>query len=109
MFIGNCYSVSPDAVVSRFKDVRSVTIKGKPHFADFNLVPDGWGAYALRWIRSFSVAFALLKVVKFKRMVVTDEALDLIAKNLKGFRVLVLCSCDGLSTHGLASIAANCR
>nr|AVV48459.1 F-box protein [Bassia scoparia] len=109
IFIGNCYAASPSIVIRRFKDVRSVTIKGKPHFADFNLVPDGWGAHALPWISQFCDAFPALEELRLKRMVVTDEALELIAKKLKSFKVLVLSFCDGFSTDGLASIAANCR
>ncbi|KAK9691806.1 hypothetical protein RND81_09G221300 [Saponaria officinalis] len=109
IFVGNCYAVVPQVVLSRFKDVRSVTIKGKPHFADFNLVPDGWGAHSLPWIAAFSEGFPMLEEIRFKRMVVTDEGLELIAKKFRNFRVLVLSSCDGFSTNGLASIAANCR
>ncbi|XP_074311502.1 protein TRANSPORT INHIBITOR RESPONSE 1-like [Silene latifolia] len=109
IFIGNCYSVDPTYVIRRFKDVRSLTIKGKPHFADFNLVPDGWGAHSFPWIYGFSVGFPGLEELRFKRMVVTDEGLELIGSKLRNFKVLVLCSCDGFSTNGLASIAANCR
>ncbi|XP_021742342.1 protein TRANSPORT INHIBITOR RESPONSE 1-like [Chenopodium quinoa] len=109
IFIGNCYAVSPSIVIRRFRDIRSVTIKGKPHFADFNLVPDGWGGHALPWIAAFSDAFPALEELRMKRMVVTDEALELIGKKWRNFKVLVLCSCEGFSTDGLASIAANCR
>lgn len=42
-------------------------------------------------------------------MVVTDESLELIARSFKNFKVLVLSSCEGFTTDGLASIAANCR
>ncbi|PRQ37506.1 hypothetical protein RchiOBHm_Chr4g0403301 [Rosa chinensis] len=38
-----------------------------------------------------------------------DEILELIAKSFKNFKLLVLSSCEGFSTDGLASIAANCR
>jgi hypothetical protein len=41
--------------------------------------------------------------------VVTDEGLELISKSFKNFKVLVLSSCEGFSTEGLAAIAANCR
>ncbi|KAH9605863.1 hypothetical protein KSS87_007105 [Heliosperma pusillum] len=109
IFVGNCYAVDPTYAIRRFKDVRSLTIKGKPHFADFNLVPDGWGAHSFPWIYGFSVGFPGLEELRFKRMVVTDEGLELIGNKLRNFRVLVLCSCDGFSTNGLASIAANCR
>ncbi|KAL7125613.1 hypothetical protein ABFS83_14G128600 [Erythranthe nasuta] len=109
IFIGNCYSVTPEMVTRRFPEVRAVEIKGKPHFADFNLVPEGWGGYVKPWIRVMSGAYPLLEEMKLKRMVVTDECLDLISRSFINFKVLVLTSCDGFTTHGLASIAANCR
>ncbi|GAB2211504.1 hypothetical protein Droror1_Dr00024819 [Drosera rotundifolia] len=109
LFIGNCYAVSPAIVTRRFRDIRSLTIKGKPHFADYNLVPEGWGAHALPWIMAMAEAYPGLEELRMKRMVVSDEALELIGKCFRNFRVLVLCICDGFSTDGLASIAANCR
>lgn len=42
-------------------------------------------------------------------MVVTDDTLELVSKSFKNFKVLVLSSCEGFTTDGLASIAANCR
>ncbi|KAF5191860.1 Transport inhibitor response [Thalictrum thalictroides] len=49
-----------------------------------------------------------LEELRLKRMVVTDECLELISKLYKNFGVLVLTSCEGFSTDGLAAIAANC-
>ncbi|GLT42520.1 hypothetical protein SLA2020_165150 [Shorea laevis] len=109
IFVGNCYAVSPGMVIKRFPEVRSVELKGKPHFADFNLVPEGWGGYVLPWIVEMATAYPWLEEVRLKRMVVTDECLELIAKSFKNFKVLVLFSCEGFSTDGLAAIAANCR
>lgn len=54
-------------------------------------------------------AYPWLEEIRLKRMVVTDESLELIAKSFKNFKLLVLSSCEGFSTDGLASIAANCR
>ncbi|KAK6164765.1 hypothetical protein DH2020_001629 [Rehmannia glutinosa] len=109
IFVGNCYAVSPGIVIRRFPEVRAVEMKGKPHFADFNLVPEGWGGYVYPWIAAMSAAYPLLEEIKLKRMVVTDECLELISKSFKNFKVLVLSSCEGFTTDGLASIAANCR
>ncbi|KAJ9187726.1 hypothetical protein P3X46_003149 [Hevea brasiliensis] len=109
IFVGNCYAVSPPMVIRRFPEVRSVELKGKPHFADFNLVPEGWGGYVYPWIAAMATAYPWLEEIRLKRMVVTDEALELIAKSFKNFKVLVLSSCEGFSTDGLAAIAANCR
>lgn len=109
IFIGNCYAVSPEIVIRRFPDVRAVELKGKPHFADFNLVPEGWGGYVYPWVVSMAGAYPWLEEIKLKRMVVTDENLELISKSFKNFTVLVLLSCEGFTTDGLAYIAANCR
>ncbi|KAI3425521.1 F-box domain-containing protein [Psidium guajava] len=109
VFVGNCYAVSPAAVVRRFPKVRSIELKGKPHFADFNLVPEGWGGYVSPWIAAMACAYPWLEEIRLKRMVVTDDCLELIAKSFKNFKVLVLSFCEGFSTGGLAAVAANCR
>ncbi|WJZ90261.1 hypothetical protein VitviT2T_009419 [Vitis vinifera] len=109
IFIGNCYAVSPGIVIRRFPELRSVALKGKPHFADFNLVPDGWGGNVYPWIAAMAMAYPMLEELRLKRMVVTDESLELISRSFKNFKVLVLSSCEGFSTDGLAAIAANCR
>ena len=109
IFVGNCYAVSPRMVIKRFPEVRSVHLKGKPHFADFNLVPEGWGGYACSWIDEMAKAYPCLEEIRLKRMVITDESLELISTAFKKFKVLVLSSCEGFSTDGLAAIAANCR
>nr|GEU65065.1 hypothetical protein [Tanacetum cinerariifolium] len=108
IFVGNCYAVSPWMVIKRFPEVRSVHLKGKPHFADFNLVPEGWGGYACSWIDEMAKAYPWLEEIRLKRMVITDESLELISTAFKKFKVLVLSSCEGFSTDGLAAIAANC-
>ncbi|XAR61281.1 hypothetical protein NMG60_11034930 [Bertholletia excelsa] len=109
VFVGNCYAVSPTIMIKRFPEVRSVELKGKPHFADYNLVPEGWGGDVHPWIVAMSKEYPLLEEIRLKRMVVTDENLELISRSFKNFKSLVLCSCEGFSTHGLAAIAANCR
>lgn len=108
VFVGNCYAVAPAAVVRRFPEARSVELKGKPHFADFNLVPEGWGGYVSPWIAAMARAYPWLEEIRLKRMVVTDESLELIARSFKNFKVLVLSTCEGFSTDGLAAVAANC-
>ncbi|CAL9233172.1 unnamed protein product [Arabidopsis halleri] len=109
VFVGNCYAVSPAAVAKRFPGMRSLTLKGKPHFADYNLVPDGWGGYAWPWIEAMAAKCPSLEEIRLKRMVVTDECLEKIAASFKDFKVLVLTSCEGFSTDGIAAIAATCR
>ncbi|KAA8543158.1 hypothetical protein F0562_021347 [Nyssa sinensis] len=109
IFVGNCYAVNPSIMIRRFPEVRSVELKGKPHFADYNLVPEGWGGYVYPWIAAMAGAYPLLEEIRLKRMVVSDEALELISRSFKNFKVLVLSSCEGFATDGLAAIAANCR
>ncbi|XP_071717657.1 protein TRANSPORT INHIBITOR RESPONSE 1-like [Rutidosis leptorrhynchoides] len=109
VFIGNCYAVNPRVLIQRFPEVKSIELKGKPHFADFNLVPEGWGGYVYDWIVEMVRVYPMLEEIKLKRMVVSDECLEMIGKGFKYFRVLSLVSCDGFSTDGLAAIAANCR
>lgn len=109
VFIGNCYAVSPEKVVERFPRMMSLTLKGKPRFADFDLVPPKWGACVHPWVATLSLSCRLLEELRLKRMTVTDESLELIARSLPYFRVLALTSCDGFSTDGLATIASGCR
>ncbi|KAK9137002.1 hypothetical protein Sjap_007596 [Stephania japonica] len=109
IFVGNCYAVSPQIVIRRFPEVRSVSLKGKPHFADFNLVPEGWGAYVQPWIAAMADAYPALEELRLKRMVVTDENLEMVSRAFRNFKVLVLSSCEGFTTDGLAAIAGNCR
>lgn len=109
VFIGNCYSVSPEIVARRFPNVRSLTIKGKPRFSDFNLVPLNWGADIQSWLEVFASACTFLEELRLKRMTVSDESLDFLARSFPEFKALSLVSCDGFSTNGLASIASYCR
>ncbi|TKY46272.1 AUXIN SIGNALING F-BOX 3 [Spatholobus suberectus] len=109
VFIGNCYSISPERVIERFSDLKSLTLKGKPHFADFNLVPHGWGGFVSPWIEALAKSRVDLEELRLKRMVVTDESLELLSRSFVNFKSLVLVSCEGFTTVGLAAIAANCR
>lgn len=109
VFIGNCYSVSPEIVVARFPKIRSLTIKGKPRFSDFNLVPDDWGADIHPWLIVFATAYPFLEELRLKRMVVSDQSLEFLATKFNGFKSLSLLSCDGFSTDGLKSIATHCK
>lgn len=107
--VANCYAASPKDAVDRFPAVRAVEVKGKPHFADFGLVPPAWGADAAPWVAAAADGWPLLEELSFKRMVVTDDCLDMIAASFRNFQVLRLVSCEGFSTAGLAAIASGCR
>ncbi|CAI8613459.1 unnamed protein product [Vicia faba] len=109
VFIGNCYSISPERLVERFPDLKSLTLKGKPHFADFSLVPHGWGGFVYPWIEALAKSRVGLEELRLKRMVVSDESLELLSRSFMNFKSLVLVSCEGFTTDGLAAVAANCR
>ncbi|EXB75568.1 hypothetical protein L484_026040 [Morus notabilis] len=109
LFIGNCYAVSPRRTTARFTRVRSVSIKGKPRFADFNLMPHNWGAHFAPWVVAMAKAYPWLEKIYLKRMSVTDEDLVLIAESFPNFKELVLVCCDGFGTTGLAVVANKCR
>ncbi|CAH1425567.1 unnamed protein product [Lactuca virosa] len=70
VFIGNCYSVSPEIVAGRFPQIWSVTLKGKPRFSNFNLVPEDWGADVHPWLSVLAKAYPLLEELRLKRMAV---------------------------------------
>ncbi|KAG6531780.1 hypothetical protein ZIOFF_005604 [Zingiber officinale] len=109
VFVGNCYAVRPERVMARFPGMKCLTVKGKPHFADFNLVPHDWGGDALPWIETAARCCPGLEELRLKRMVVSDESLELLARAFPNFKSLVLISCEGFSTDGLAEIATHCR
>lgn len=109
VFIGNCYSISPERLIQRFPAIKSLTLKGKPHFADFSLVPHGWGGFVYPWIEALAKGKVGLEELRLKRMVVSDESLELLSRSFMNFKSLVLVSCEGFTTDGLAAVAANCR
>ncbi|KAG1334613.1 transport inhibitor response 1-like protein [Cocos nucifera] len=109
LFIGNCYAVSPARAVERFPCVRALVLKGKPRFADFELVPAGWGARFSPWLAALATANPWLERLYVKRMSVSDADLSLLARSFPSFRDLTLICCDGFGTAGLAAIAEHCR
>ncbi|KAI8533362.1 hypothetical protein RHMOL_Rhmol10G0003100 [Rhododendron molle] len=109
VFVGNCYAISPERLIERFPRVRSLTLKGMPHFADFNLVPNDWGGFVYPWIEAMVKSGVNLEELRLKRMVVSDEGLELLSRSFANFKSLVLVSCEGFTTDGLAAIASNCR
>ncbi|CAI9288258.1 unnamed protein product [Lactuca saligna] len=49
---------------------RTKTLKGKPRFSDFNLVPDDWGADVHPWLSVLAKAYPFLEELRLKRMTV---------------------------------------
>ncbi|KAG8365462.1 hypothetical protein BUALT_Bualt18G0107300 [Buddleja alternifolia] len=109
LFIGNCYSVSPEIVARRFPRIKSVRLKGKPRFSDFNMLPRDWGANIHSWLVMFAKVYPFLEELRLKRMTVGDESLELLAKSFPSFKALSLSSCDGFTADGLKAIATHCR
>ncbi|KAF9622982.1 hypothetical protein IFM89_035697 [Coptis chinensis] len=109
LFIGNCYSITPQRAIQRFGNIKSLVLKGKPRFADFNLIPVNWGAHFKPWSTCMTSAYPWLEKISLKRMLVTDSDLLLVSNELLGFKELVLDFCEGFGTTGLAAIATNCR
>ncbi|CAJ1971710.1 unnamed protein product [Sphenostylis stenocarpa] len=109
LFIGNCYALSPTRATTRFTRIKSVTVKGKPRFADFDLMPPDWGAHFTPWASALAQAYPWLEKLHLKRMIVTDADLTLLADSFPDFRELVLVCCDGFGTPGLGAVAAKCR
>lgn len=86
-----------------------MTLKGKPRFSDFNLVPENWGADVHHWLVVFARVYPFLEELRLKRMTITDESLELLANSFPNFKALSLLSCDGFSTNGLSVIASHCK
>ncbi|XP_047314640.1 protein AUXIN SIGNALING F-BOX 2-like [Impatiens glandulifera] len=109
VFIRNCYAISPEKTLSRFPRLSSLTLKGRPHFAHFNLVPPDWGGFVYPWIEAMAKSCVNLEDLRLKRMVVSDESLKLISKAFVNFKALNLVGCQGFTTAGISAIASNCR
>ncbi|WOH02690.1 hypothetical protein DCAR_0522079 [Daucus carota subsp. sativus] len=107
--IGNCYSISPQRVVNRFKAIKSVVLKGKPRFADFSLLPPDWGARFSPWVVVLSGAYRGLEKLCLKRMYVSNDDLVVVANTFVGFKEIRLVCCEGFGTSGLAVLAGKCR
>ncbi|KAI4387686.1 hypothetical protein MLD38_000099 [Melastoma candidum] len=98
-FVANCYAISPERVVARFPFMKSLFLKGKPHF-DFDLVPDDLGGLLYPWIEYLARNKVNLEELRLKRMIVADDSLELIAVSFANFKSLVLVSCEGFTTVG---------
>ncbi|CAI9280567.1 unnamed protein product [Lactuca saligna] len=70
VFIRNDYSVPPKIVARRIPQIRSVTLKGKPRFPAFNLVPEDWGADVHPWLSVLAKAYPFLEELRLKRLTV---------------------------------------
>ncbi|KAI3851356.1 hypothetical protein MKX03_006702 [Papaver bracteatum] len=104
VFIGNCYSITPERLIARFPRVKALTLKGKPHFADFNLVPHDWGGSVSPWIEVMANNYPGLEELRLNRMVVFDHSLELLSRSFPNFKSIVLVSCEGFTADGLREL-----
>ncbi|XP_024993691.1 coronatine-insensitive protein 1-like isoform X2 [Cynara cardunculus var. scolymus] len=108
--IALCYTATPKQLWRRFPFLESLKLKGKPRAAMYNLIPEDWGGFATPWVEELAKSFTCLKAVHFRRMIVKDEDLELLARE-RGhvLQVLKLDKCSGFSTDGLLHICRSCR
>ncbi|KAK9050462.1 hypothetical protein SSX86_030568, partial [Deinandra increscens subsp. villosa] len=107
--IALCYSSTPEQLLRRFPYLESLKLKGKPRAAMYNLIPEDWGGFVKPWVEEIARSFRCLKVVHFRRMIVTDEDLRVLAQ-ARGLvlQVVKLDKCSGFSTDGLLHICRSC-
>ncbi|KAE8669551.1 Coronatine-insensitive protein 1 [Hibiscus syriacus] len=108
--IALCYTTSPDRLRRRFPHLESLKLKGKPRAAMFNLIPEDWGGYVTPWVNEIAENFNGLRSVHFRRMIVKDSDLEVLARSRgKVLQVLKLDKCSGFSTDGLLHVGLMCR
>lgn len=108
--IALCYTTSPDRLRRRFGHLESLNLKGKPRAAMFNLIPEDWGGYVTPWVKEIAESFNCLKSIHFRRMIVNDLDLELLARARgRVLHALKLDKCSGFSTDGLLHIGRFCR
>ncbi|KAJ9175841.1 hypothetical protein P3X46_014353 [Hevea brasiliensis] len=108
--IAFCYTTSPDRLRRRFKHLESLKLKGKPRAAMFNLIPEDWGGFVTPWVNEIAESFNCLKSLHFRRMIVTDSDLEVLAKSRgRVLQVFKLDKCSGFSTDGLLHVGRLCR
>nr|GEV92344.1 hypothetical protein [Tanacetum cinerariifolium] len=108
--IALCYAATPKQLLQRFPYLESLKLKGKPRAAMYNLIPEDWGGFVKPWVDEIAVSFTSLKAVHFRRMIVYDGDLELLAKARGGvLQVVKLDKCSGFSTDGLKHICRSCR
>ncbi|XP_022156918.1 coronatine-insensitive protein 1 [Momordica charantia] len=108
--IALCYTTTPERLRRRFIHLESLELKGKPRAAMFNLIPEDWGGYVTPWVREIADSFNCLKSLHFRRMIVVDSDLELLARARgRVLQSLKLDKCSGFSTDGLFHIGRSCR
>lgn len=108
--IALCYTTTPARLRRRFPHLESLKLKGKPRAAMFNLIPEDWGGHVTPWVLEINQYFDCLKSLHFRRMIVKDNDLLLLAQS-RGpvLHSLKLDKCCGFSTDGLLHVSRFCR
>ncbi|CAL5348878.1 unnamed protein product [Camellia sinensis] len=76
----------------------------------FNLIPEDWGGYVTPWVEEISMSFSCLKALHFRRMIVMDSDLELLAHSRgRALQSLKLDRCSGFSTDGFLHVGRFCR
>ncbi|VFQ90647.1 unnamed protein product [Cuscuta campestris] len=105
-----CYTATPRQLSRRFPHLESLKLKGKPRAAMFNLIPEDWGGYVTPWVEEIARSFRQLKFLHFRRMIVGDSDLEILASSrARVLQSLKLDKCSGFSTDGLLHISRSCR
>lgn len=108
--IALCYTTTPDRLRKRFPHLESLKLKGKPRAAMFNLIPENWGGFVNPWVREIENYFDCLKSLHFRRMIVTDDDLSILARSRhQSLYSLKLEKCSAFSTDGLYHISHSCK
>lgn len=83
-------------------------MKAKPSISNPNLLQSDRNASIDPWIEVLVANCKLLEKIRLKRMIVTDQSLEMISIHFPQFKSLILSSCYGFSVAGLSIIASNC-
>ncbi|KAF9613629.1 hypothetical protein IFM89_009455 [Coptis chinensis] len=93
---------SHHSTAPRLPRLELLKLKGKPRASMFNLIPEDWGGFSRPWIREIAEGFNCLKCLHFRRMIVMDEDLEILARSRgQMLQSLKLDKCSGFSTDGL--------
>ncbi|GJZ80927.1 coronatine-insensitive protein 1-like protein [Tanacetum coccineum] len=75
----------------------------------FNLESFKWGGYVTPWVEEIVKKLKLLECVRFRRMIVRDNDLEVLAERCgEKLKVLKLDRCSGFSTDGLLHTGKKC-
>nr|XP_043609429.1 transport inhibitor response 1-like protein Os04g0395600 [Erigeron canadensis] len=109
VYVSNCNAISPQRVIDRFPNLRSLTLKHKRGVLSYPpiLVPDHDPSFD-PWVDVLCNNCPLLERLWLKRARVSDQSLVMISIRFAKFKSLRLNWCSGFSVVGLSAIASSC-